>query len=153
MPDPTPTGPSPDALAIIAAQRELAATAEARADARQKAADEAAAARSRAAEEATERRHQERMAHERELQRRALAAYDLLPPDPLPPKLPPLPQPVEPPAELSDAQAQTYAALFKSEFAPYPQYGGTAGAKAHWREWGRAEWIKGDPPRRRSFQP
>lgn len=195
MPDPTPTGPSPDALAIIAAQRELAATAEARADARQQAADQAAANRAASSDNSADRRQQERIAHELRMQAAGLAGMgsadrailacmvaEMLPsamdeaaiiarvrlgmrvldaltgsdripgPAPVVPA-PPAPGPMDPPLELNDAQAQTYATLFKSEFQPYPQFAGLAGAKKHWREWGRKEWLAGDPPRRRTFQP
>lgn len=76
-------------------------------------------------------------------------------PTPAPTPLPPAPTPTpvkEPPIMLTPEQARRYFETFKEEFAPFNIINWER-ASMHWYEYGRNEWIKNDPPRRRRFDP
>lgn len=118
---------SEDMLALIKANREIAAEA---------------AARAVQVEANAERRHQERLSWERTLHEAWKAVMLNVPPEPNPIKVP------LPPVDLVQGQAERYLATFLTEFA---QVGITTWMQAaqHWRDYGRAEWINGDPNRRK----
>lgn len=85
---------------------------------------------------------------------RAMAGEPALP-EPVEPVKVPLPAPApapttmrKPPVDLVQSQAERYLAMFLAEFA---KVGITTWMQAaqHWRDYGRAEWINGDPNRRK----
>lgn len=120
---------SEDMLALIKANREIAAEA---------------AARAVQVEANAERRHQERLAWERTLHEAWKAVMLGLPPDPA---TDPIKVPL-PPVDLVQSQAERYLATFLSEFA---RVGISTWMQAaqHWHDYGRKEWLAGDANRRK----